>query len=158
MWILLDFLCCWICWKFRRSSKWKLASIVWTTNPRLHSKSRYIESHKMLLIWIDQCGGTGGCGGGTYELAWNQIKESGGLLSEWQYPYVSYYGENFQCHLNTTKMTPTVKVVGYVDLPSNELEPVISALSTIGPMVSHIQIHVKTHIYLMINKSFLKFN
>jgi cathepsin L len=80
----------------------------------------------------DQCGGTGGCQGGTYELAWNQITATGGLTSEWQYPYISYFGSNYNCHANQT--TPFVKVAGFVDLPANELSPVLSVLSTIGPL------------------------
>jgi len=43
----------------------------------------------------NDCGGTGGCGGGTAELAYAQIMQSGGLSSEWTYPYQSYFGEKF---------------------------------------------------------------
>lgn len=44
----------------------------------------------------DQCGGTGGCGGGTAPLAYSWIVSGfkGGLASEWTYPYASYFGQN----------------------------------------------------------------
>lgn len=34
------------------------------------------------------CGGTGGCMGGTGELAYNRLKELNGIPSEWTYPYI----------------------------------------------------------------------
>ena len=45
----------------------------------------------------EQCGGTGGCGGGTAELAFFSIQTLGGMPSEKEYPYVSGKGENFKC-------------------------------------------------------------
>jgi len=79
----------------------------------------------------DDCGGTGGCGGGTAELAMQQIINTGGLSTEWVYPYVSYGGQNF----NTCKpITPFAKLASFVNLPSNQYAPVISALATTGPM------------------------
>ena len=61
----------------------------------------------------------------------------GGLSSEWTYPYVSWFGDNFQC--NNTRKRPVVKVDKYVVLPSNEYEPVLNALANIGPLVSFLQ-------------------
>jgi len=36
-----------------------------------------------------QCGGTGGCGGGTAELVYAQLAKYGGMPAEWAYPYMS---------------------------------------------------------------------
>jgi len=80
----------------------------------------------------DQCGGTGGCQGGTFELAMTRINQMGGLTTEWMYPYVSYYGTNYECHANTT--TPVVQVESYVDIPSNQLEPIINHVGAVGPL------------------------
>ncbi len=45
-----------------------------------------------------QCGGTGGCGGGTAELAYTQLKKLGGMPSEYTYPYISGTGKAGSCH------------------------------------------------------------
>eukprot|EP01126_Amoeba_proteus_P005136 TRINITY_DN1169_c0_g2_i3.p1 TRINITY_DN1169_c0_g2~~TRINITY_DN1169_c0_g2_i3.p1 ORF type:complete len:229 (+),score=52.18 TRINITY_DN1169_c0_g2_i3:82-768(+) len=45
----------------------------------------------------NNCGGTGGCGGGTAELAFAKIQELGGLATEWTYPYESYFGNPQVC-------------------------------------------------------------
>jgi len=82
----------------------------------------------------NQCGGQGGCSGGTAELAYAQIMSMGGLTTEWTYPYVSYFGSNAQCKFvfNTTR--PFAKISNYVDLPPNEYLPVLQAVATIGPL------------------------
>jgi len=84
------------------------------------------------------CGGTGGCGGGTPELAYDQIIKDGGLSSEWTYPYVSYFGQDFPtCKAsNTTRYA--AKIASYVVLPANEYEPVINALATVGPLAINV--------------------
>jgi len=79
-----------------------------------------------------QCGGTGGCGGGTAELAWAQINQMGGLSSEWTYPYISYYGTNYQCKNN--QIAAVAKVAKFVNLPVNEQTPVLNYIATSGPL------------------------
>jgi cathepsin L len=79
-----------------------------------------------------ECGGTGGCGGGTVELAYQRIQVMGGLSSEWTYPYTSYYGDNSQC--NMSRFSPVAQLTGYVNLPSNENGMVLSHLATTGPL------------------------
>jgi cathepsin L len=81
-----------------------------------------------------ECGGTGGCQGGTSEIAFEQIIKMGGLSSEWTYPYVSWSGNNFQCQTTTGAITPVANLSGYVDLPSNQYDPVITSLATTGPL------------------------
>eukprot|EP01114_Cavostelium_apophysatum_P023907 TRINITY_DN916_c0_g1_i1.p1 TRINITY_DN916_c0_g1~~TRINITY_DN916_c0_g1_i1.p1 ORF type:complete len:371 (-),score=74.53 TRINITY_DN916_c0_g1_i1:38-1150(-) len=80
----------------------------------------------------DQCGGTGGCGGGTVELAYARINAMGGLASEWTYPYLSYTGKAFTCRFNET--VPAVKVAGFTDLPSNQYLPVMTHVAKVGPL------------------------
>jgi cathepsin L len=82
----------------------------------------------------NQCGGTGGCGGGTAELAYAQIMQMGGLSSEWTYPYVSYFGQNSQCHFNASNTRPIAQLSGFVGLPSNQYAPLLQAVATKGPV------------------------
>jgi len=83
----------------------------------------------------DQCGGTGGCGGATYELAWQTIINQGGIAAEWTYPYQSYQGNNFpSCGLNQTLQPPQTKVKSYVDLPENQYDPVLQSVTQKGPL------------------------
>jgi cathepsin L len=106
-------------------------------------ESYHAIAHQQLAVLSEQqildctpnpqhCGGTGGCGGGTVELAYAQIKVTGGLASEWTYPYNSYYGDANQC--NVSRIKPVAKVVSYVNLPPNEYAPVIAQLATGGPL------------------------
>jgi cathepsin L len=83
----------------------------------------------------DQCGGTGGCAGGTAELAMRRIIDMGGLASEWTFPYRSYWGENFKtCNFSRTHTPPAAKISNYVKLPSNEHLPLLAAIVTQGPI------------------------
>jgi len=82
-----------------------------------------------------QCGGTGGCGGGTSEIAFQQIiSGQHGLSSEWTYPYLSYGGQSFLCHFNKSLTEPVAVLKNYTVLPSNKLDPVMYALTNIGPL------------------------
>jgi len=84
----------------------------------------------------NQCGGTGGCGGGTAELAMAQIINLGGLTTEWLYPYASYYGAGFQCKLNTSihSRPPFAKLSNYIKIPANKYEPLLDHVANIGPI------------------------
>lgn len=80
------------------------------------------------------CGGTGGCHGGTIELAYDKIIEMGGLSTEWMYPYTSYFGDDNKCHYDAGKTRPFTKMSKYVVLPTNKYEPVLETLATKGPL------------------------
>jgi cathepsin L len=83
----------------------------------------------------NNCGGTGGCGGGTVEIAYAQINVQGGLSTEWTYPYQSYGGSNFQCRFSSNT-PPFAKVTSpsYIDLPSNQYAPLLQQVATGGPV------------------------
>lgn len=81
----------------------------------------------------DQCGGTGGCAGGTAELAMARIVQMGGLSSEWTYPYMSYYGANASCHF-TAQTPPAAHIAGYQRLPTNVQLPLMQAVAELGPI------------------------
>jgi len=51
---------------------------------------------------VTQCtNGAFGCGGGWTETAYAYVKNAGGLVSEAEYPYTSYYGITGVCNVNT---------------------------------------------------------
>lgn len=80
----------------------------------------------------NQCGGTGGCGGATEELAYDQVMNMGGLSLEKDYPYVSGMGNDFKC--NKTKFKPVVQLADYVDLPINSYYTILYNLANVGPL------------------------
>jgi len=82
----------------------------------------------------NDCGGTGGCGGGTPELAFTQIMQSGGLSTEWTYPYKSYFGSAFQCG----SLNPFGQITNFTVLPSNQYAPVMQTLATVGPLAINV--------------------
>jgi len=86
----------------------------------------------------NDCGGIGGCGGGTPELAYSQILKIGGLTSEWMYPYISWSGKNYDCRLNTSHVIPYAVLSGFEVLPSNQLAPVLQALANKGPLAVNV--------------------
>ncbi|KAF5218417.1 hypothetical protein ECC02_008659 [Trypanosoma cruzi] len=103
-----------------------------------------ISSGKLLTLSTQQitscvnntrkCGGSGGCGGGTAQLAWEYIMNTGGITLDAEYPYVS--GETSvtgRCVLNRS-MPRVVNVYGYASLPHNDYEAVIEALVQKGPL------------------------
>jgi len=83
----------------------------------------------------NDCGGTGGCGGGTPEIAYQQIIQMGGLTSEKDYPYTA---ENGNCQFNKQTTPPVAKLTGYKVLPSNNYTAVLTAVASIGPMVINV--------------------
>ncbi|RNF12587.1 cysteine protease [Trypanosoma conorhini] len=82
----------------------------------------------------EKCGGTGGCGGGTVQLAWDYVKSAGGITLNADYPYVSgKTSSTQQCVLNAS-MPCDVHVYGYVSLPPNDYDAVLEALVEKGPL------------------------
>jgi cathepsin L len=89
------------------------------------------------------CGGTGGCNGGTAELAYNRLKQLGGIPSEWTYPYISGLDtRNQTCHgvplppqhPHSGSVMSAANLSGHVSLPSNQIDPIMQALATLGPL------------------------
>jgi len=130
---------CGSCWTFGSTetleSYWAMA-----TNGRLMDLSE-----QQVLDCVpnpNDCGGTGGCGGGTAELAYAQLVKMGGIASEWTYPYQSYFAAAFQCRYNATLTKPMAKLLGYTVLASNQYLPVMQALTNIGPLVVNVDASV----------------
>mmetsp|Transcript_10506 Transcript_10506/g.29201 ORF Transcript_10506/g.29201 Transcript_10506/m.29201 type:complete len:415 (-) Transcript_10506:155-1399(-) len=76
------------------------------------------------------CGGNGGCGGATVELAYDMIKERGLPLAV-VWPYQSGTGITPRCNEAVFRQV-VVGITGYTVLPSNKLEPLKRALYESG--------------------------
>jgi len=85
----------------------------------------------------EECGGTGGCGGGTPDLAYDAlIAAGGGLASEWTYPYISGGGvSGGECKF---KGAGVASITDYAFLPSNDQEAVMEALAFSGPLAVNV--------------------
>jgi len=81
----------------------------------------------------DDCGGTGGCGGGTAELIYAQLVKQGGVSTESDYPYT---GEDEPCQNTTIK--PVAFLTGFVNVSGNQQQPVLQAVATQGPLVINV--------------------
>ena len=115
----------------------------------------------------DDCGGFGGCSGSVPELAFSYLaantNASGGLLTEWQLGYSSYFGmgngtQTFVFNddaLDAPLMNVStcgyvvpalqqsgagllVGVEGFVKLPQNDASAVMAALATVGPLAVNV--------------------
>jgi cathepsin L len=115
----------------------------WTFSTAENVESYYALKYNKLLTLSEQqildctpnpndCGGTGGCGGGTVELALARINVMGGLSQESDYPYVSGGGSNYPCDM--TKFKPVARVGSFVVLPSNQAQPVLDWVQNNGPL------------------------
>jgi len=76
----------------------------------------------------NDCGGTGGCGGSTAELAFSYVSTAGGIATESEYPY---HARNQACNTNVPK---AATVGSWVVLPNNNYTALMQAVGTIGPM------------------------
>jgi len=80
----------------------------------------------------NNCGGTGGCGGATAELAYNYLAtlaKNGGQTSEAQYPYKGVDGV---CKDGST--TAMAGISGFTKLTENSYDDVMNTLATVGPI------------------------
>jgi len=73
------------------------------------------------------CGGTGGCGGATAELGFDQVAK-GGIALEKDYPYTAQTGT---CKTSVPK---AARVKGFVKLIENNYTDLINAIANVGPI------------------------
>jgi len=87
---------------------------------------------------VEQCGGVGGCMGGMPQVAFDSIANAQqGITQEFEYPYVSYQGEDFECKtLTNSTSTPTAvaTIEGYVQVTPNSYEELMNAVAQAGPV------------------------
>jgi cathepsin L len=119
---------CGSCWTFASAetieSAWAIAT-----------GQLQVVSEQHILSCVENtyhCGGTGGCDGGTAELAFAGLQPTG-ITSEWVYPYLSWYGNNSDCKW-TSRKGHVASWSGYTTLPSNDADSLMSALAAHGPI------------------------
>lgn len=120
---------CGSCWAFATAETLE-------SHYALETKYLNILSEQQILDCTpnpNQCGGTGGCGGGTAELGFAKIIQMGGLASEWTYPYISYNGSDYKC--SRDKFVPVATMTSYVNIPTNDYNVMIAGLAAKGPLV-----------------------
>jgi cathepsin L len=121
----------------------------WTFGTAETVESYYALKHNSIMDLSEQqildctpnpndCGGTGGCGGGTAQLAMDRIVAMGGITTEWQYPYTSYFGTAESCKFANVTSNPMAVLSGWNRLTPNDQDSVITALATIGPQIINV--------------------
>jgi cathepsin L len=79
------------------------------------------------------CGGTGGCFGATFELAFDYLAGSSGITEEYEIGYSAYYGSQSACGV-TSSTIPVATIEGYVKLPENNYTALMNAVAQVGPV------------------------
>jgi len=90
-------------------------------------------SYEQLVDCVEnpqECGGDGGCGGATSELAMEYVKTHGIVAKAAYKGYQS--GGDGKCNVAAK---PLVTTAGFVRLPENKMQPLLEALATQGPVV-----------------------
>jgi len=90
---------------------------------------------------LKECGGTGGCEGATAEVAYDYLQNSAGIYQEFQYPYLSYYGEDQACAIPATG-APVATISGFTYLPENNYTALMNAIATVGPIAVSVDASV----------------
>lgn len=83
-----------------------------------------------------RCGGTGGCAGATSQLAFDYIKQQGGVSDIWQYPYLSgtkYASLECEAFNGTVYWPPKASITGHVDVLKNDAQALMEAVQ-LGPV------------------------
>jgi len=121
---------CGSCWAFASAETLESAYAIKTGNLELLSEQQICSCTSN----PQDCGGTGGCEGGTPEVAYASAIKVNGLASEQTYPYVSGNGQDFPCKFDPTKTPPVATISAYTVLPSNKQQPILEALVDNGPL------------------------
>lgn len=80
---------------------------------------------------LKHCGGTGGCAGATAELAFEYVLKHGLSVADDYHGYMS--GGDGKCKQKPAGMRATAQ--GFERLPENNLQSLLQAVATIGPIV-----------------------
>lgn len=103
----------------------------------IHTGSLQELSQQQIASCTDNpkhCGGTGGCSGGTAQVAFDGVVKAGGIATEWSYPYRSWFGTDFECAFNASDMDIAAKVSARKDIATNEYDDLMEAISQVGPV------------------------
>ena len=131
---------CGSCWSFATAETLESHYALATGKLQALSQQQVLETPNP-----QQCGGTGGCGGGTAQLAYDFMVDAwnGTLGSEWTYPYRSFFGQNFPPVSNSSAMkAPAAAITGYMQLPNNDAHALMDALVNAGPIAVSVDASV----------------
>mmetsp|Transcript_16938 Transcript_16938/g.36452 ORF Transcript_16938/g.36452 Transcript_16938/m.36452 type:complete len:435 (-) Transcript_16938:325-1629(-) len=124
---------CGSCWAVAAATAMEMAAKIKTKN---EVKPTSFEQLVDCVKNPQSCGGSGGCDGATSELAFAYIKEYGII------PEASYKGyrsrdsnADIECTGLPTGTSALLHAKDFVKLPSNQLQPLMSALVENGPIV-----------------------
>ena len=124
---------CGSCWAFASTATAESHAAI--NSGLLHELS--VQQMAMCAPNPDHCGGVGGCGGSTAELAFDYLAGSAGFVEQYQYSYASYSGTNYDCSIPSTSV-PKVFIDGYVRLPQNNYTAVLNAIASVGPLAINV--------------------
>lgn len=120
---------CGSCWAFSAAEGIESQYSILTKN---NVSSKLMELSEQQILDCTSIPGGGGCKGGAEEYAYATIIQMGGLSVEWTYPYISFYGKDYQC--DKTKYKPLVKLSDYRDLQINSYSSLITSLAKVRPI------------------------
>jgi len=125
---------CGSCWTFAATGTIEAHLSIATSEPPLS-----LSEQNMLQCTpnTEECGGTGGCGGATVELAYNYIadistRQTGGMFGSDVLRYNAL--SSGSCESATEGLTPSVGIRGWTMLETNNYKAVMNALAKVGPL------------------------
>ena len=81
------------------------------------------------------CGGSGGCSGGTAEIVFDYLASgnpAAKMAQEYQYGYVSYFGDDIKCEID--QVPNLINVKGLTYLQGNNYTELMNAVAQVGPV------------------------
>jgi len=121
---------CGSCWTFAASETLESAWFLKTNKLVVLSEQQFCSCTEN----PQHCGGTGGCSGGTAEVAYATAIKFGGVASEAEYPYKSGGGQDYPCKFSNATTPPVAHLSNYIVLPENEQVPLLEAVANVGPI------------------------
>jgi cathepsin L len=67
------------------------------------------------------------------ELAY-QYAVDNGLVTEWTTPYISYYGQDYNCTLTDDMPARVATITGYTTIETNSYDGLMNAIVDVGPV------------------------
>ena len=119
---------CGSCWAFAAAETLESHWAIYTKNLVVLSEQQILDCTPN----PNHCGGTGGCGGATVELAFKQIMKMG-LTAEDSYPYISSNGTDSVCDESQIWL-PSAVMRSFENVAPNDYEQVVLWLYGRGPL------------------------
>jgi len=119
---------CGSCWAFAATEALEsAAAIASNSDPVILAPQQLVDCTPN----PDKCGGTGGCEGATFELAYDYLAGMDGQALESEY---RYHQKDMQCKDSSATFKAAVSMTGYTNVDSNNQTAVMDALVNGGPL------------------------